>query len=251
MSDATALTPTLEDYLEAISRLVARKGDAHAKDIAEAVSVHISTVTTALRSLSEKGLIHYSPYKAAKLTRDGQKVADRIVDRHEAIRTFLTEILLVSGDVAEENACRMEHVLDKEVMEHLTFFARFVRQCPRAGDEWLDRFRYYLGHGGQPPRDARTLQEWLQGLQQTIDEQKGGRDVMTLDRLKVGQKAKIVKVGGAGSLRRRIVDMGVVKGAPIEVVKVAPLGDPLEVKIKRYNLSLRKSEAAGIQVEPE
>jgi len=54
MSKAYTLTPTLEDYLEAIGRLVARKGDAHAKDIAHAVSVHISTVTTALRSLSEK-----------------------------------------------------------------------------------------------------------------------------------------------------------------------------------------------------
>ena len=253
MSGAYPLTPTLEDYLEAIGRLVARKGDAHAKDIADAVSVHISTVTTALRSLSEKGLVNYSPYQAATLTDEGRKVADRIVARHEAIRRFLSEILLVSEAAAEENACRMEHVLDREVMEHLSLFARFVRECPRTGDDWLDRFRYYLEHEGNPPKDEKAMKEWLRQFQQKLKhgKEKEKVNMMTLDKLKAGGRGKIVKVGGGGPLRRRIVDMGVVKGTPVEVVKVAPLGDPIEVKIKGYSLSLRKEEAAGITIEPE
>ena len=69
--------------------------------------------------------------------------------------------------------------------------------------------------------------------------------------LKPGQKGRILKVPGAGAVQRRIMDMGLVKGAEIEVERVAPLGDPLEVKIKGYHLSLRKSEAAGIFVEVE
>jgi ferrous iron transport protein A len=73
--------------------------------------------------------------------------------------------------------------------------------------------------------------------------------VRTLNQLESGERATIVKVGGEGPVRRRILDMGVVSGAEIEVVRVAPLGDPVEFLIKGYNLSLRKSEAQQIQVE--
>ncbi len=75
--------------------------------------------------------------------------------------------------------------------------------------------------------------------------------VKTLNQLEPGERATIVKVGGEGPVRRRILDMGVVSGAEIEVVRVAPLGDPVEFRIKGYNLSLRKSEAKSIQVEAQ
>jgi len=72
---------------------------------------------------------------------------------------------------------------------------------------------------------------------------------MVLSELKPGQGGKITKISGKGSVRRRILDMGVVKGADIEMERVAPLGDPIEVKIKGYHLSLRKEEASDIHVE--
>ena len=75
--------------------------------------------------------------------------------------------------------------------------------------------------------------------------------VKTLNQLKPGERATIVKVGGEGPVRRRILDMGVVSGADIEVVRVAPLGDPVEFRVKGYNLSLRKSEAQNVQVEAQ
>ena len=67
--------------------------------------------------------------------------------------------------------------------------------------------------------------------------------------LKPGEKGKITKMGAIGSLKRRLMDMGVLVGEDIKVKKVAPLGDPIEVTIKNYNLSLRKKEAQGIEVE--
>lgn len=65
-----------------------------------------------------------------------------------------------------------------------------------------------------------------------------------------GARARIVRVHGRGETTRRIVDMGVTRGALIVVEKVAPLGDPMEVKIKGYHLSLRRSEASKITVDP-
>ena len=73
--------------------------------------------------------------------------------------------------------------------------------------------------------------------------------VKPLKELKPGEKGKITRVSGGGLIRRRILDMGVIPGSVIEVQRVAPLGDPIEVKIKGYLLSLRKSEAADIYVE--
>ena len=73
----------------------------------------------------------------------------------------------------------------------------------------------------------------------------------SLRELKPGEKGKVVKVSGKGSIHRRILDMGVVPGTKIEIERVAPLGDPIEVKIKGYHLSLRKEEAANISLEVE
>ena len=72
---------------------------------------------------------------------------------------------------------------------------------------------------------------------------------MNLAELKTGEKGRITGIGAIGPLKRRLMDMGVLVGEEIKVVKVAPMGDPIEVHIKSYNLSLRRSEAEGIAVE--
>ena len=71
----------------------------------------------------------------------------------------------------------------------------------------------------------------------------------TLRDVKVGQTASVVKLHGEGALRRRIMDMGITKGVEIFVRKVAPLGDPMEVTVRGYELSLRKADTEMIEVE--
>ena len=73
---------------------------------------------------------------------------------------------------------------------------------------------------------------------------------MTLSEMAPGSKGRILKVGGRGIVKRRIVDMGVVPGVEIEVERYAPLGDPIEIKVKGYHLSLRKDDASYITIEP-
>lgn len=72
---------------------------------------------------------------------------------------------------------------------------------------------------------------------------------MNLSKLKPGDKGRITSIGAIGPLKRRLMDMGVLVGEEVQVLKTAPLGDPIEVRIKSYNLSLRKKEAEGIGVE--
>ncbi len=70
----------------------------------------------------------------------------------------------------------------------------------------------------------------------------------TLKDVKVGQSANVAKLTGAGALKRRIMDMGLTKGTQVYVKKVAPLGDPIEVTVRGYELSIRRDEAANVEV---
>lgn len=71
----------------------------------------------------------------------------------------------------------------------------------------------------------------------------------TLKQVKVGDTVTVVKLQGAGALKRRIMDMGITKGVEVKVRKVAPLGDPIEVTVRGYELSIRKADAEMIEVE--
>lgn len=72
---------------------------------------------------------------------------------------------------------------------------------------------------------------------------------MTLDKLAIGQSAKIIAVGGEGSLRNRLIDMGLIPRTTVMLRKVAPMGDPIEIRLRGYELTLRKEDAAVITVE--
>lgn len=71
----------------------------------------------------------------------------------------------------------------------------------------------------------------------------------TLKRVEVGSTVRVVKLHGEGAVRRRIMDMGLTKGAEVYIRKVAPLGDPIEITVRGYELSLRKADAQMIEVE--
>lgn len=128
MHETLKVTAVLEDYLEAIFHLSRFEEGARSRDIAEALHVHKSTVTSALRALKQMRLIHYSPYGSATLTAEGDRLARDVVRRHETLREFFTEILGVDAKMAEEAACGMEHAMPREIVDRLALFARSVRR---------------------------------------------------------------------------------------------------------------------------
>ena len=71
----------------------------------------------------------------------------------------------------------------------------------------------------------------------------------TLDQLKVGESATVARLHGEGAVKRRIMDMGITKGVELYIRKVAPLGDPIELTVRGYELSIRKADAEMIEVE--
>jgi len=80
-------------------------------------------------------------------------------------------------------------------------------------------------------------------------EDKKNKMEFTLEDLKPGEKGKVISVKGKENLKKRLLDMGVVPGAEIKLEKIAPLGDPIDILVKGYHLSLRKKEAGNILLE--
>jgi fe2+ transport system protein A len=78
---------------------------------------------------------------------------------------------------------------------------------------------------------------------------KEGSRMKNLKEAKIGETVRVVKIHGEGAIKRRIMDMGLTKGVEVYIRKVAPLGDPIEVTVRGYELSLRKADAGQIEVE--
>lgn len=141
------LTPTMEDYLEAIYNISQEKRVVRVKNIAKRIGVKMPTVTNMLKSLSQKGFIDYEKHEFLELTSEGRKVGKEIDRRHHVIRSFLTDILKIDSVVADAEACKMEHGMSTETLDRLIQFIDFIQICPRTGPNWLESFDEYRLEG--------------------------------------------------------------------------------------------------------
>jgi DtxR family Mn-dependent transcriptional regulator len=153
------VSASLEDYLEAIYHTVEAKGAARAKDIVVRMGVHNSSVTQALKSLSEKELVNYAPYDTITLTPAGQRIAADVVHRHSTLRAFLSKVLGMEAKKADEGACRLEHAVSGEVVDRLVKFVKYFETCPAADIRWDEKAGYFCGspdheHDGSCGRDV-------------------------------------------------------------------------------------------------
>lgn len=244
MSEATALSASLEDYLEAIFHIAAEKQVARAKDIAARLGVKNSSVTGALRMLAVRGLINYAPYDLITLTPGGAVAAKEVIRRHEALRDFFVKVLNVDLKTADEGACKMEHAIPLPILERFIEFVEYVETCPSPGAKWIREFGYTC----QGVADRADCAQCVYSEAEERTKGNPKETTMKLSDLKIGQRARMVKLAGHGELRKRLVDMGMVPGAILAVERVAPFGDPIDIKLRGYHLSLRKSEAALVTV---
>lgn len=237
------LTASLEDYLESLWHIIQEKKAGRVKDVAARLKVKAASVTQALQSLSEKQFITYEPYGLIHLTPEGESRAREIIRRHEVLKDFLVRVLGVEGNEAEQGACEMEHVVSAQVADRLVGFMDFITLCPRTGPDWLGKV------GSCPPtgETTRTCQACLDAWQ--TRSLKPAPKLLTLEQLKPGQQGRVGKVQGTQGLHQRLLEMGINRGTLVEVVRFAPLGDPMEIKVRGYHLFLRKNEAENIWVE--
>jgi len=142
-----SVTGSQEDYLEALYILGKGEPVVRVSDVARFLGVSMASVTGMMRTLSDRNLVRYKRYGYVLLTEEGERIAKNVLRRHKGIKEFLTYILGLSDEEAENAACGMEHCLSDAVAERLARFMYFFRKCPRCGDELLTHFRRYIRTG--------------------------------------------------------------------------------------------------------
>ncbi|MBL7205020.1 MAG: metal-dependent transcriptional regulator [Desulfobacteraceae bacterium] len=158
------LTPAMENYLEAIFNLGKEKRVVRVKDIAKRLGVKMPTVTNMLKTLSERELIEYEKYEYLELTKKGSDVGEEIDRRHHVLRSFLTDILGIDLEKADEEACKMEHAVGASTMDRFVLFMEFIQSCPRTGENWLERFEEFRVHGKDREKCMEHMKEFANGF---------------------------------------------------------------------------------------
>jgi DtxR family Mn-dependent transcriptional regulator len=165
------LTSVMEDYLEAIFDLDQEKKFIRVKDIAKRMDVKMPTVSSMLKTLNGRGLVNYEKYEYVELTKDGEDVGKEIRRRHEVFLKFLTEILEIEFDIANAEACKMEHTLSSATLDRLTGFVEFIQTCPRVGESWLQYFKEYLVDGHRPEKCQARSQTFSREFESQVQTQ--------------------------------------------------------------------------------
>ncbi len=135
------LSASLEDYIETIYHIVEEKQVARAKNIADHLGVSRASVTEALRALSSRGLINYTPYEVITMTEEGRKVAEDVIFRHNTLKNFFIEILAIDEQTAEDGACKIEHSAPPEVIQQMINFTKFLESQPKEGKNLITQFK--------------------------------------------------------------------------------------------------------------
>lgn len=125
MDEVVALSASQEDYLEAILQLERASRVARVSEIAGQLGVSQPSVTGALKSLSARRLVTHAPYGHVTLTAEGTRIALEVERRHLAIKDFLVEVLDIPDELAENTACKLEHVLEADT---LAYFVRYAER---------------------------------------------------------------------------------------------------------------------------
>ncbi len=113
-----------EDYLEAVLALEEKKGVVRLTDVAQRLGVSKPSASRAMKVLQGSGYIHQESYGSIELTKKGRIKANQVYTRHKTLTTFLANVLGLEADIAEADACRMEHILSVETMEKLSDFVQ-------------------------------------------------------------------------------------------------------------------------------
>ncbi|MEM3403156.1 MAG: metal-dependent transcriptional regulator [Nitrososphaeria archaeon] len=213
------VTPIVEEYLEVIYKLQEKKEVARTSDIVASLKVSPGTVTNTVERLERDGLIVHVPYKGAKLTDKGQRIALNVIRRHRLSERLLTDILHVEWEKAHEAACKLEHAIDNDVIKKLEKALNHPKTCP---------------HGNPiPTKCGGIIEEKSQPLVE----------------LNVKESCMIMKViEEKPELLHYLGTLGLVPNTKIEILDKAPFDGPITLKVGKANRVLSHEVASIIKV---
>jgi DtxR family transcriptional regulator, Mn-dependent transcriptional regulator len=225
----------LEEYMESILDIEEKDGIAKTSAIAKCMKVAPASVTEALQTLSDKGYVHYEPYKGAYLTEQGREMARKVKRRHRLLEVFLNDVLHINGENVHDEACRMEHTLSDETECALCKMLNAPARCP---------------HGSLIEACDRDVESCSSCLIDNTPPSPCIRDerLIPVTTLQPGQKGTIAFIRGDTSVVQRLTDLGLTLKTDIQLVRKAPLSGPVEIGVRKTRLAIDHAIADHIFV---
>ncbi len=205
------ITASIEEYLEAIYRLIEKKEKITTTNISKLLKVSPPSVTEMLQRLDKEGYLKYESYGDISLTKRGRDIGKTVVRRHRIIEGFLERLGLQMHRIHDE-ACRLEHAISDDVEKAIDKDIGYPEKSPT---------------GMQIPRAKK--------IKPVID-------------LKSGEKGVVVEIKGGKGIVQRLLDMGLTPGNEIRVTKSLPSG-PIEILVRGSRLAIGRGIAMKILVE--
>ena len=217
---AIELTSSIEDYLEAINILTSTNKAVRVKDIARFLNVKMPSVNAALKILKEKELVDHEAYGHIELTEMGKEKALEIYKRHRLILAFMQEVLGVPYEIADEDACRVEHVLSEETMNNLAAFMMHLREQGESCPDWLDEFRRSM-------REKKTVSKTDGFIE---------KGFLNLTKVPEGKRVLVKGVEGGANVKRKLAELGLLPDT--RVIVVSNQGGQMILEVKGAKIAL-------------
>jgi DtxR family transcriptional regulator, Mn-dependent transcriptional regulator len=220
-------TPTVESYLEIIYMMAVEGQPVIGARLAESLHVSRPTVTTTLKRMVREGLVKTNARKEIQTTAKGQAIAERLQHRHRIVERWLTDVLEFDWAKSDAEAHRLEHAMSDEVAELLNKHLGYPTTCP---------------HGNPIPGNTRGVAPASSKVFQLSAANEGDRVVVT----RISEYAENV-----AELLDYLGSRGLTPGAPVTVTEVAPLKEPLTLKVGARTVSMSREVANFVWVKRE
>jgi len=230
----------VEEYLETIYDITAKEAAAKTTAIARCMKVSPASVTEALQSLANKGLVTYEAYRGATLTDEGKRIAETVKRRHRLLEVFLADILHINRDRVHKEACRMEHTISDETEKALCRMLNAPAHCPHGSPI----APCISGVGSCDECEA------VQAAAIPVPESLKAASIIPITDLGPDQKGVIAFIRGDCRVVQRLSDLGLTLGTVVSVTRKAPLHGPVEVFVRRTTLAIDRAIAENIFVNP-
>ena len=216
------LSPTEEEYLEAIWHLEHRNMVAKTGDLSRSLNVTMGTTSNMIDHLEREDLLQHEHYRGVRLTQKGIEAATTIVRRHRLSERLLTDLLHFDWVRAHDAACKLEHGLSREVTDSIDVALGRPKTCP---------------HGNPVPTEEGVI----------VDE-----EGLTLGELKIGEKASVQRLTEEKTeLLLYLATLGLIPGAQVNVESKAPLNGPLMIRVGDHSHAISRDVANLIWVRKE
>lgn len=217
--EETTVSAKAEEYLEAIYRLEKKTGAAKTLELAHQLKVVPGSVTNTIESLERRGLVIHEPYKGAKLTEKGRKLAINVLRRHRLAERLLTDVLGLDWSRAHDAACKLEHGIAEDIVKPLEKALRHPKTCP---------------HGNPVPTACGGI----------IEEKSE-----PLTNLNPGEKGIIAKITKEESdVLQHLATLGIMPGVTVEVEEKATFNGFVIIKVGDVSHTLEHECASIINV---